>query len=129
MKFIPVKDPVSIVKRITFFKITLVRLILESYRESYHREKKGYLIALQSLEGEILKTHIIGHAHGNNYIAKDAPNIPHLQVMSLDNLEQTCVVAHTAAVHHSKVVNLGPTSKVWYFFRPGLIPVAIPPPS
>jgi len=68
--------------------------------------------ALRRQEGEISKTHVIGHAHGNNDIAKDAPNIPHLQVMSLDNWEHTCVVVHTAVVVHSKTFNLGPTSKV-----------------
>ena len=72
--------------------------------------KKRDLIALQCQEAEILETHIIGHAHGNHYIAKDAPNNPHLQVMSLDNWEQTYVVAHTAVIHHWKAVNLGPTS-------------------
>ena len=54
--YIPVKDPVSIDKRITFFKITLVRLIVdpESYRESYNHEKNGDLIALQEPGGRNL---------------------------------------------------------------------------
>jgi len=52
------------------------------------------LSALQGQEGEISETHVIGHAHGNDDIAKDTPSIPHLQAMSLDNWEQTCVVVH-----------------------------------
>jgi len=58
------------------------------------------------------ETHIIGHAHGNNDIAKDTPNIPDLQVMSLDNWEQTCVVVHTAMLLHSKTAILASPSKV-----------------
>ena len=82
--------------------------MVESYRKSCHREQEMRFDCSPE-EGE---THIIGHAYGNNDIAKDVPNIPHLQVISLDNWEQTCVVVHTQVVLHWMTVNLVPTSKV-----------------
>ena len=68
-----------------FFKIILVCLIVESYRESCHSEQ-GMRFELLS-EDKVQGTHIIGHAHGNDNIAKHTPNDPHLGVVSLDNWE------------------------------------------
>jgi len=50
---------------------------------------------LIALRREISETHIIGHAYGNNDIAKGTANGPYLQVMTLDNWEQTCMVVYT----------------------------------
>ena len=79
--------------------------------------------------GRIFGTHVIGHAHGNNDIAKDVPNIPYLQVMTLDNWEQSCVVVHTPMALHWMAISLAPPNKVKCFFGTTSIPTAIPPPS
>jgi len=51
-----------------------------SHRESCRREqgtRSDYF--LTKTKGEIPETHVIGHAHGDDGITKNTPNVPYLQ--------------------------------------------------
>ena len=62
-----------------FFKNIFVCLIVGSYLESCHSEQGMRFDGSLQNKMKFRGTHIIGHAHGNNDIAKSAPNIPYLQ--------------------------------------------------
>ena len=58
------------------------------------------------------ETHIIGHAYGNNDIAKNPPNIPYLQGDAINIMENEAArVVRTPMLVYAGITNPGVLSK------------------